>query len=213
MIYRPQHFRSKSCERSIQVIEQNPLATVITSSGEDPEIAMIPILMNQEQYQLEGHFALQNDIWRKFQQINTATFLFRGPQAYISPTWYDTSPHLPTWNYAVVEVKAKVALVEDQESTIKLLNKFTKHFDRNFSQFSESVPYLELINNASLGVICFQAKIVSINAKFKLSQNKQRSEVERLIDTLRKRGTNRCHLLADLMEHELNDKQKISETD
>lgn len=209
MIYRPQYFRSKSYKRSIQVIEQNPLATVVAASTVDPEIALIPVLINQEQHQLEGHFARQNNIWRNFQKSNVATFLFQGPHGYISPAWYVTSPHLPTWNYAVVEVKAEVILVEDQELTVELLNKFTKNFDRNFSLFNKSEQYLELIKRAAEGIICFQAKIKSVNAKFKLSQNKQSSDVEKLIATLRIRGTSTDEKLADLMEQELNDQQKI----
>ena len=208
MMYLPQHFRLKNVERAIKLIQNNPLATVITASGGVPEITMTPVLINQERSQLEGHFALQNDIWRNLQEPNTTTFLFQGPHGYISHAWYLTSPHLPTWNYAVIEVKAEVVLVNSQESTLKLLDKLTKYFDGNFSEFITSNSYLELINEAAAGVIGFKAKISSINAKFKLSQNKRSSDVGKLITALRIRKTNTDNLLADLMEQELNDQLK-----
>ena len=208
MMYRPQHYRSKSYKRSMQVIEQNPLATVITGSGENPEIAMTPVLMNQEEHQLEGHFALQNNIWHKFQKSNTTTFLFQGPHGYISPAWYVTKPHLPTWNYAVVEVKAEVFLINAQETIVTLLDKLTRHFDRNFSHYAESEEYAELIKKAAEGVMCFHAKIININSKFKLSQNKESSDIEKLIATLRKSEPKTIDSLADLMQAELNDQPK-----
>ena len=136
------------------------------------------------------------------------TFLFQGPHGYISPAWYITSPHLPTWNYAVVEVTAEVVLVDARKSVIALLDKLTRHFDRNFSRYSESEEYLELIANAAAGVICFKAKIVNINSKFKLSQNKQSSDIKNLIATLRTIEPNRINALADLMQAELNDQSK-----
>lgn len=207
-MYRPQHFRSKSYKRSIEIIEQNPLATVITGCDEGPDIAMTPVLINQEEHQLEGHFALQNDIWHKFKRPNTTTFLFQGPHGYISPAWYITSPHLPTWNYAVVEVTAEVVLIDVRKSVIALLDKLTRHFDRNFSRYSESEEYVELIANAAAGVICFKAKIVNINSKFKLSQNKQSADIKNLIGTLRTIEPNRINALADLMQAELNDQSK-----
>ncbi len=56
--------------------------------------------------------------------------------------------------------------------------------------------------------MCFHAKIININSKFKLSQNKESSDIEKLIATLRKSEPNTIDSLADLMQAELNDQPK-----
>ncbi|MDA0237868.1 MAG: FMN-binding negative transcriptional regulator [Proteobacteria bacterium] len=207
-MYRPPHFQSNNHERSIQLIADNPLATVITSSADHLEISLTPVLMNNAQSHLEGHFALQNNIWRHFSKKNITSFLFQGPHGYISPSWYTTSPHLPTWNYAVVEIRTNVTLIEDKEEVMPLLHRLTNHFDPNFSQFAASKDYFELINNAVSGVVCFRAKILEVKAKFKLSQNKHRSEINALVTTLRSTESDGNNALADLMQQQLDDQRK-----
>ncbi|MEJ6564643.1 MAG: FMN-binding negative transcriptional regulator [Burkholderiales bacterium] len=207
-MYRPSHFRSNNQERATQLIADNPLATVITSSENNLEVSLTPVLMNDERSHLEGHFALQNEIWRQFTKKNITSFLFQGPHGYISPSWYTTSPHLPTWNYAVVKIRANVTLIKDKEQVIPLLHRLTKHFDPNFSQFAAAKNYIELINNSATGVVCFRANILDIKAKFKLSQNKPRSDINELITTLRSTESDGKSALADLMQQQLDDQPK-----
>ena len=207
-MYRPSHFQSDNHARSIQLIAENPLATVIAASKDNLEISLTPVLVNDERTQLEGHFARQNDIWRQFTEKNITNFLFQGPHGYISPSWYTTSPHLPTWNYAVVEVKTNVTLIKDEEEVLPLLHKLTKSFDPDFSKFATTNEYIELINDAAAGVVCFRAKILDIKAKFKLSQNKQHSDINELITMLRSNKSDGQNALADLMQQQLDDQPK-----
>jgi transcriptional regulator len=66
---------------------------------------------------LVGHVACANHQWRAFDGTAEALAVFHGPHAYVSPTWYATSPAVPTWNYAVVHAYGKPAASDEREFT------------------------------------------------------------------------------------------------
>jgi predicted FMN-binding regulatory protein PaiB len=42
-----------------------------------------------------------------------ALVAFHGPHGYVSPTWYETAPAVPTWNYGVVHAHGRPRANED----------------------------------------------------------------------------------------------------
>ena len=207
-MYRPNHFQPSTDEQWVQLIKDNPLATVISNGGKNLEISLTPVSINNDHSILEGHFAKKNDILNLFAKHKRATFLFQGPNGYISPSLFISSPHLPTWNYSMVEIQADVTLINDKMEVMVLLNKLTKKFDRNFSHFQRSQDYLDLIDAAAKEVVGFKAKIIDMKAKFKLSQNKQQSDINVLITALRQSGDADRDTLADLIERQLYEQLK-----
>jgi predicted FMN-binding regulatory protein PaiB len=108
----------------------------------------------------------------------------------------------------MVEIQADVTLINDKMEVMVLLNKLTKKFDRNFSHFQRSQDYLDLIDAAAKEVVGFKAKIIDMKAKFKLSQNKQKSDINVLITALRQSGDADRDTLADLIERQLYNQLK-----
>jgi transcriptional regulator len=41
--------------------------------------------------------------------------MFAGPHACISPSWYETGPAVPTWNYASVHAYGAVQRIDDRD--------------------------------------------------------------------------------------------------
>ncbi|ELB7342903.1 TPA: FMN-binding negative transcriptional regulator [Klebsiella michiganensis] len=53
--------------------------------------------------------------------------IFQGPHSYVSPTWYQTAPAVPTWNYTSVHCYGNVSLLSVDELRIvmeALVHKF-----------------------------------------------------------------------------------------
>ena len=53
--------------------------------------------------------------------------IFQGPYSYVSPTWYQTAPAVPTWNYTSVHCYGNVSLLSVDELRIvmeALVHKF-----------------------------------------------------------------------------------------
>lgn len=60
--------------------------------------------------------ARANPLWRRLEAGAQCLVLFQGPEAYISPGWYETkrTTHkvVPTWNYAAVQARGVGRVVE-----------------------------------------------------------------------------------------------------
>ena len=84
-------------------------ATLVTSGAEGMRTTILPMLFEPDDGEhgiLRGHVARGNPHWREIAQDGTtkAIAIFNGPDAYISPAWYEekrlTGKVVPTWNYA-----------------------------------------------------------------------------------------------------------------
>jgi transcriptional regulator len=202
-MYIPDHFSCEDKETAFRLIEEFPLSTVICPGKNQPEIAVAPVYFVRDSMELLGHFAKNNPIVNVLDGAKT-TFMFHGPQAFISPSWYETKPHLPTWNYAVVTLDTTTTITPRPDQNLASASKMTEYFeDDNVKSYMNDPDYQSLIERASAGIVSFRAKIQSINTKLKLSQNKSVMERRLIVKHLRNIGTSSASQMADLMETDI----------
>jgi len=202
-MYTPDHFSCEDKETAFRLIEEFPLSTVICPGKNQPEIAVAPVYFVRDSMELLGHFAKNNPIVNVLDGAKT-TFMFHGPQAFISPSWYETKPHLPTWNYAVVTLDTTTTITPRPDQNLASASKMTEYFeDDNVKSYMNDPGYQSLIERASAGIVSFRAKIQSINTKLKLSQNKSVMERRLIVKHLRNIGTSSASQMADLMETDI----------
>jgi transcriptional regulator len=202
-MYTPDHFSCEDKETAFRLIEEFPLSTVICPGKNQPEIAVAPVYFVRDSMELLGHFAKNNPIVNVLDGAKT-TFMFHGPQAFISPSWYETKPHLPTWNYAVVTLDTTTTITPRPDQNLASASKMTEYFeDDNVKSYMNDPDYQSLIERASAGIVSFRAKIQSINTKLKLSQNKSVMERRLIVKHLRNIGTSSASQMADLMETDI----------
>lgn len=175
-MYLPESFSETDPARILALIESHPLATMITVSAGVPYISHVPLLADtsEKQIKLIGHLARANP---HAGQLENATCLaiLHGPDAYVSPNWYETAG-VPTWNYVVAHLHGQASLVTDETELESLLTKITKRFEA-----AEPSPWEYKLDGEQrqrlLGaIIGFEITVESIEAKFKLSQNRSASE-------------------------------------
>jgi len=202
-MYTPDHFSCEDKETAFRLIEAFPLSTVICQGNNRPEIAVAPVHLLTDSMELHGHFAKNNPIVNVLDSAET-TFMFYGPQAFISPSWYETKPHLPTWNYAIITLNTITTITPHPDQNLASASKMTEYFeDDNAKSYINDSDYQSLIERASTGIVSFRAKIRSINTKLKLSQNKSVTERRLIIKHLRDIGTSSASQMADLMETDI----------
>ena len=202
-MYTPDHFSCEDKETAFRLIEEFPLSTVICPGKNQPEIAVAPVYFVRDSMELLGHFAKNNPIVNVLDGAKT-TFMFHGPQAFISPSWYETKPHLPTWNYAVVTLDTTTTITPRPDQNLASASKMTEYFeDDNVKSYMNDPDYQSLIERASAGIVSFRAKIQTINTKLKLSQNKSVMERRLIVKHLRNIGTSSASQMADLMETDI----------
>ena len=202
-MYTPDHFSCEDKETAFRLIKEFPLSTVICPGNNRPEIAVAPAHLLTDSMELHGHFAKNNPIVNVLDGAET-TFMFYGPQAFISPSWYETKPHLPTWNYAVVTLDTTTTITPRPDQNLASASKMTEYFeDDNATSYINESDYQSLIERASAGIVSSRAKIQSINTKLKLSQNKSVMERRLIVKHLRNIGTSSASRMADLMETDI----------
>jgi transcriptional regulator len=162
-------------------------ATLVTVHEGSPFATHLPFLVYPDRGEhgtLVSHMARANPQWRDFSLGGDAMVVFQGPHAYISPSWYEAHPSVPTWNYMVAHVYGVPKIIEDDAQVREILRSLVDEHERGFAQpwkleFPESY-FQSMIK----GIVAFELPIARIEGKFKLSQNRSTTDQERVITAL-----------------------------
>ena len=151
-------------------------ALLVTAAGGVPTASHLPILLQvgDAGAVLQGHMARANPQWRDFMVIDEALVIFQGPHAYVSPSWYDTAPMVPTWNYTAVHAYGKPTLIEDAAAMRDHLGRLADlHEKGRETPWSLDGVAADFIASMQKGIVAFEIPIDRLEGKFKLSQNRQ----------------------------------------
>src|SRR5260370_40830619 len=123
-MYIPKAFREDDIKTLHTFMREYSFATLVTQQEGMPFASHLPFLLDREQGPygtLLAHMARANPQWRDFDGTQEALVIFQGPHAYISPSWYQASLSVPTWNYAVAHAYGQPRIIEDQAILYTLL--------------------------------------------------------------------------------------------
>jgi transcriptional regulator len=160
-------------------IERYDFATLTSSSSTGLVASHIPIMLRPVAGKtvLIGHVARANDQWRHFDGKAEALAIFHGPHAYISPTWYSTSPAVPTWNYAAVHVYGKPRAREEGDFTAAALRDLVaRHEGSRAKPWRMEDLASDFYEKLARAIVAFEMPIHRIEGKFKLGQNRSQDD-------------------------------------
>jgi transcriptional regulator len=178
-VYIPEAFRETRTERLHAFMRQHSFALVVSHRGDRLEASHLPLLLEADRGPcgtLVGHMARANLQWRSFEADSELLVIFSGPHAYISPSWYENHPSVPTWNYAAVHAYGIPRLVENPAALRPILEALvrTHEADRD-NPWTMDLPddYLERMVKAIVG---FEIEITRLEGKLKLGQNRTQGD-------------------------------------
>jgi transcriptional regulator len=123
---------------------------------------------------LEGHFARANRHWQSLAGHETLV-VFPGPHSYVSPTLYEETLSVPTWNYVAIHTYGTMMLVEDEAGKDALLAGLIAIHEPAYAEKWRGMP--EGFRRSMLtGIVGFRIPIERIEGKFKVSQNRAEGE-------------------------------------
>ncbi len=205
-MYLPQDFRETDPEKIKDFIQQNNFATLISWNGTSSVATHLLLELEVGQggeYYLNGHIARANNQWRTFNDDIDVLAIFSGAHTYISPRWYaNASANVPTWNYMAVHASGKARILTDQAEIFRMLE---RKVDRYESKTGANPLYQlgtlpdEVVVEKMKGVVGFQIKVTSIEAKFKLSQNRSQQDRDHIAAELEKRPDENSRKIAKAM--------------
>jgi|SRR5580704_15031743 transcriptional regulator len=184
-MYIPEFNRVRNQADMVSFVHANPFAILVSSSDNGPFATHIPILARQvdDQMVLHGHIAKSNPHGALLQGNQESLAIFHGPHAYISPKLYESRESVPTWNYAAVHVYGNVRPVTDPELLMEevreIINAFDPAYFEQWSGLNDKFRYGMLKQ-----IIGFEMVAARIEAKFKISQNRTKTDQANVIASL-----------------------------
>lgn len=178
-----------------QLLTNHGAADLVTSTSSGLLATLLPFVFEPESGErgaLFGHFARNNEQWRE-PVIGEALAIVRGPDAYVSPTWYPSkSEHgrvVPTWNYVTAHVYGELVVHDDVEWLDRLVRRLTeKHEADNQPPWSVDDAPSKFIAGQLRAIVGVELRITRVEAKFKLSQNRPENDVDGVIAGLTAQG-------------------------
>jgi transcriptional regulator len=170
-MYIPPSFRVDERGVLFDFIDRHSFATVISTVEGLPFASHLPLLLDRERGVLQGHMARANPQWQTFDGSAQILAIFHGPHAYISPSWYASSPAVPTWNYAVVHVTGTPHLLDADALADVVARTVRKYESFQPTPWPYDLPadYRDKLLKAIVG---FEIPIARLEGKFKLGQNR-----------------------------------------
>jgi transcriptional regulator len=174
-------------EEILAFMRANNFATVVSVQDGVPVATHIPvtITVKDDIMTLRAHFAKANPQWKALANGETL-IIFTGAHAYISPTHYDKLESVPTWNYMAVHAygNAQVVHYEDNpQAMLALMDELMLTHEASYMTQWQGLTD-KFKDGMMRGTVGFEMVVTRLDAKAKLSQNKNAGEQERIIHTM-----------------------------
>jgi transcriptional regulator len=186
-VYLPQAFHETRLEVLHALMRDYSFGTLISQGGDGLVASHLPILLDAERGPygtLMGHMARANPQWHGFLEGPEALVIFHGPHAYISPSWYETDPSVPTWNYAVVHAYGTPSLIEEDEQLYRLLTALVEAHESGLQPPWDMASREEFVRRQMKAIVGFEIPIARLEGKLKLSQNRSQADREGAVAAL-----------------------------
>jgi transcriptional regulator len=210
-VYQPGHNRFAVADPATLLTElcSRVPATLVTLNGGALRASILPMLFDAadgERGVLRGHLARGNPQWRDFDEAVGGLAIFDGPEAYITPSWYEEKRRNgkvePTWNYVTIQARGTLHLNTDPEWLVahvrRLVDRHESGLATPWSIDDAPAGYIETQARAIVGL---ELVISSLEAKRKLSQNRSTGDIAGVMNGL-SRGNPFEQALAEEMEAE-----------
>ena len=201
-MYLPRHFTVTDAAWIGEFVDTAATATLVTFDGTKPVATLLPVMWDRPADppegddtpavcgRLLGHIALANDQWQTAAPGAEGLAMVTGPEAYVSPSWYESKARhgrvVPTWNYEAVHLTGPVVFHRDPEWVRGVVTRLTQRHEAGREHpwaVTDAPP--DYITGQLRAIVGVELTVTSVEAKAKLSQNRDRADQEGAIAGLR----------------------------
>jgi transcriptional regulator len=201
-MYVPELFEMKDREVLLDFIQKNSFAILVSQKDGKLLATHLPLLLDKNigpQGYLYGHMARANPHWKEID--GEVLVIFSGPHIYISPSWYEETEAVPTWNYITVHVYGNFHLINDRSDLLKILQNLINFYESSLPKpWNIAMAPSDYIHKLLKGIVGFKIEITRIEGKWKISQNQSVERQRKVIAALEKYGGENAIKIAELMK-------------
>lgn len=201
-MYIPKQFKIENWTEIEGFIRQHSFALLVSTQGTKPIASHIPIELEQNQageMVLRGHLAYANPQWKTFENNVEVLVIFQGNHTYISSSWYEKE-NVPTWNYTAVHIYGSIRILSEDELKISIKNLVDKYEVNSENPVRVEELSAKNFDSQLRAIIGFEVSIGNIEAKYKLSQNRNDKDYKNIIQELEKCPHENAHAVAHKMK-------------
>ncbi|GAA1807640.1 FMN-binding negative transcriptional regulator [Planosporangium flavigriseum] len=193
-MYVPAHFAADDAAVH-ELLANHGAADLITATPQGLLATLLPFVYDPqagEHGALLGHLARNNEQWRQ-PVLGEAMVIVRGPDAYVTPSWYASKAEhgrvVPTWNYVTAHVYGRLVVHDDPAWLDALVRRLTdRHEAASPQPWSVDDAPPAFIAGQLRAIVGVEVVISRIEAKLKLSQNRPAADIDGVIAGLEARG-------------------------
>ena len=199
-MYIPEIYKNENQQDIQNFIHQNGFGILVNQTDGKFWATHIPLLLEEKDGKqfLVGHVSRENPQAESFKTNDNVLAIFTGAHTYISSSWYDHE-NVPTWNYLAVHIYGSVK-IHSLEETIEALKRLVNKYEAK----SEKPVRVEDLSKKTMlqarGVVSFEIEITAIEAKKKLSQNRDDKNYRNIISKLENSNENQAIEVAEEMK-------------
>ncbi|HVB67276.1 MAG TPA: FMN-binding negative transcriptional regulator [Acetobacteraceae bacterium] len=187
-MYVPAPFREDQIAPLHATIRAAGLATLVTMTADGLIASHIPVLLDPDPAPygtLLGHLARPNPQARGAVPGVPALVIVQGPDAYITPNWYETKRRtgavVPTWNYVAVHAYGEVTFFDDPARLLDIVTRLTDREEARraapgmvpgMAPWAVGDAPASFIAGMLKGIVGFALPITRLEGKWKMSQNR-----------------------------------------
>lgn len=190
-MYLPSSFAERDLPTLFGYMEAHPLAALITDVAPEGLFAThLPLLLDRTAGTmgvLAGHVARANPHSRCLAEGPVeALVIFSGPDAYITPGWYqskqETGRVVPTWNYVVVHAYGALRVREDPQFLRAHLEALTRrHEAKRPEPWDVTDAPSDFIVQQMKAIVGIEITITRLEGKWKMSQNRTSRDIDGVV--------------------------------
>lgn len=194
------HFTTSDDDEVKRLIRENPWMTYVSSTANGLVASHYATLLEEDAdgISIVSHFGRPDEQLHELGQ-HEMLVIVQGPHGYISPGWYAEGDFIPTWNHVTAHLYGTPEILSAEEN-FAILQRLVDHFEGRMPHPVSLDDDEEYARRVAKGTVGLRIRVERIDARLKLSQNKDPEVRETIIAALRGEGPYAHPGLADEME-------------
>ncbi|QJR81505.1 FMN-binding negative transcriptional regulator [Alteromonas pelagimontana] len=184
-MYAPVPYYTNDENIAVELINDIVMGTLV---ARDKEMTASPLPFqvlkrDNGQFILESHFDRRNPLGEVLRKHSDVKVIFWGPNSYISPSQYLTSPRVPTWIFTTLHIEGKVTFLDEPEGASDVVTTLSRHLEPQTSgwDIDQVEDYKQKLVS---GIKGFHLKVTRCEAQLRLAQQGSKEELQHLVETL-----------------------------